>query len=377
MVEMVEDAGERTERIVSLDVLKGAAIIGVIIAHLSLDDYVTDNSWTYTIGEFFYAALPMFIIISGYVYRPGRGFSYNARKRLLPLAIAIFAGTVVLTLITYCYLLVLGYDLSGCDLWGDIFNAVIGRGSFTEIPGTKIILGPYDVTFQFYYLMALLFGHVIFYLIADRIRGDWRKTAVSVVVLASITCFYILLGGIQLPFYLQLSPIVAALLLVGSFLGEHRFMEYLERGWKKKNYWTILAVVGVVSIICIVFFPTGTKFCYTEFGRYGAWSVYTFILLSVSTGTVLLYLASLVALIPYVSGFLTFIGKKCLPLYILHVFIAKLLIAPFAQVTSYDYLPIESTAEGLILAAASIIIILALTYVLGRLTKKEEPESLM
>ena len=61
-------------RIESLDILRGGAIIGVITVHImfgagrSVDGMSNGTS----VAEFLYAALAMFMIISGYLYKKGK-----------------------------------------------------------------------------------------------------------------------------------------------------------------------------------------------------------------------------------------------------------------------------------------------------------------
>ena len=60
-------------RIRSLDLLRGAAIIGVIIIHILFGlGRGYDVVWRLNPTEFLYAGLPMFMVITGYLHRPGK-----------------------------------------------------------------------------------------------------------------------------------------------------------------------------------------------------------------------------------------------------------------------------------------------------------------
>lgn len=273
-----------TERSRVLDVFKGAAIIGVVLAHMSFADFGDDFSDQTVIGEFFYAALPMFMVVSGYFYKPGRRFIEYVRGRIVPLALLAVVGAAMLTLIMYGYLWITGYDLTSCDLWGDIWEAIIGRGCFTEITNSEIVLGPYDVTFQFYYIQSLLMGYLIFYPLVDHVIEDWRLTLTAVVSLALISGLYVEYVGIQLPMYAQLGPIVASLLLVGAFLGKYQVIGRMETmAWDRK-FWGPFALTMAVAVVCVFLFPLRMGFCFSVFGEYGGWSALPFVLTTVSCG---------------------------------------------------------------------------------------------
>ena len=56
-------------RIKSLDILRGAAIIGVITVHIlfGAGRGVDGGCCDFILAEFLYAALPMFMVITGYL----------------------------------------------------------------------------------------------------------------------------------------------------------------------------------------------------------------------------------------------------------------------------------------------------------------------
>ena len=377
---MIEDEIDPTSsgsdsRIRSIDILKGAAIIGVITAHIALvQNQGGISSGEYSIGELFYAALPMFFVIMGYFYKPGNSLLYNYRTRVLYLLLGFVAFTVILTLLMYGYLLLLGYDLSGTDLWGDILTMLIGKSCFKDISSIAFtgerILAVYEVTHQFYFLQIMIVGYVIFYPIVDHVISDWRKTFAAVIILGAISGIYIEAIGLQLPFLAQDGPIVAALMLIGAYMGKHNVTEYLETGYRERRYWILFAAFLILALVCIYLIPTKLSIIYSMFGEYGGWSTIPFLLISMSCGMVLFYLAAWVSKVPYVSGFLMYLGKECLWIFVFHMFVAKALIAPFIPLNTTDWIPIDSIWQGILLTVVTVAVILVFVEAAHYLSRK-------
>ncbi|MBP5685202.1 MAG: acyltransferase family protein, partial [Candidatus Methanomethylophilaceae archaeon] len=116
---MAAGVNVKKPRIQSIDILKGGAIIGVVAAHLMFiqnSQAIEDSfNFVFNAGELLYAALPMFLVLSGYFYKPG-DLWYNIKRKVIPLVTGLVVCTVVLTVIMYYYLGFLGYDLSNSDL---------------------------------------------------------------------------------------------------------------------------------------------------------------------------------------------------------------------------------------------------------------------
>lgn len=347
-----------TERSRVLDVFKGAAIMGVVLAHMALADFGEDFNDQTIIGEYFYTALPMFMVVSGYFYKPGRRIIEYVRGRIVPIALLAVVGAAVLTLIMYCYLWMTGYDLTPYDIWGDIWEAIIGRGCFSELKDSEIVLGPYDVTFQFYYIQSLLVGYLIFYPLVDHVIKDWRLTLTAVLSLALISGLYVEYIGIQLPMYAQLGPIVASLLLVGAFLGKHQVIGKIEKmAWNRK-FWGAFALTMAVAVVCVCLFPLRMGFCFSVFGDYGGWSSVPFVITTVSCGMSMMFIAVLVAKIPVVSGVLDYAGKCSMQIFVLHVLVGRIILSWFVPVSPDRWFPVDSPIKGVLLAFATITVIM-------------------
>ena len=315
----------------------------------------------------------MFMVISGYLYKAGRSYKWNVMHRVVPLIIVLVASTVILTSLMYGYMYILGYDLSSYDLLSDIWTVIIGKGCFENMGAegftSGYILAPYDISAGYYYLQILAVGCLIFYAIVDHVVGDWRQCTIAIVSLMCVTGLYMEAINIQLPFSAQLGPVVAAFLLFGALLRRYNVAEYIENGYHEKKYWIIFFALFAVAMTCIVLFPSGMKIYNTTFGSHGAWSVLTFLALSISCGIVLWYIIALVIRIPIVSDIFTFAGVNSLILYTWHTFIAKLYAAPFYTMGTEYWITMDSMATRFSLLIATLITIFAVIMILGRIKR--------
>ena len=372
---MTDTVDAPKHRIESLDILRGAAIIGVITVHILLGAgrNVDGVSNGFNFAELAYAGLPMFIIISGYLHRTGRSYRWNMEHRVVPLLITLFVSVILLTTIMYGYLLLLGYDLSNYNLIDDMASILFGKCVFQNIGAegynAGAVLAPYDISAGFYYLQIIAVGYLIFYAVADRIIDDWRKTAAVIAALVAVTGLYLATINIQLPFSAQLGPMVAAFLLTGALLKRYNIAEYLETGYREIRYWLVLAAAMGIGAVMILYFPTGMRMYNSYFGAYGPWSVLPFYIFAISCGAVLWYIAVLLIRVPIVSDIFKFAGVSSLIFYTQHMFIAKIIAAPFTTLGTDFWITVNSDGQRFALLMTTLIVISLIILALGRLHK--------
>ena len=357
-----------TERFRYIDVYKGLAILGVIVTHLVLMQNGTNGSGVSPWVQFLFSGLIMFMVISGLFYRPGRGYVENVRRRVLPLVVIYVLSGVVLTVLLYLYLLALGYDLSQYSLLAELGDAVIGKGCFLDVNSPEFIDimdhgALFSTSTALYYLIILSGGYLIFYAIAERALKDWRVAVLSILVLLAVESVYIALVHIQLPFYIHLYPMVAAFLLLGALLGKHHFVEFLENGLRNRRYWITLTVLIVIAAVCLMAFPAATNLRRLNIGDYGLFTGFTFALTTLSCGFVQMYIVVILSKIPGLSHVFALMGANILYLFLLHIAVAKVLVAPFVQLVDTYEIPLEFLpAIGVTLATIAIILVMAHIY---------------
>jgi fucose 4-O-acetylase-like acetyltransferase len=370
-----EASSTETKRLRILDVYKGLAILGVIVTHLVLlqNGGAGKGGNPSALVQFMFSGLLMFMVISGYFYKPGRTYLENVKRRVIPLFLIAVAGTTVMTLILFVYMVALGYDAT-YNPFLLILRVIIGKGVGLEIGSDEYadactILAPYDACVMIYYLIILSLGYLIFYAIADRVLKDWRITIATAFVLLLISSFYVGFVKIQLPFFAQYAPMVAALLLVGALLAKYKVADILENGYRTKVFWIGLVASIVCAALCLIFLPAETDIVQGKIGTYAPFNVVTLAITSVSCGMVQLYIASLFTRIPGISHLFSLMGFNVLYLYLLHMVVAKMIIAPFVTIGTDVYIPL-AIMPALALAFGTIAIILVMSYIYRRIKPK-------
>ncbi len=356
-------------RIGILDLYKGMAIMGVIITHLVLLQNGTDGRTgdPLPVVQFMFSGLIMFIVISGYFYKPGKSYLENVRSRVVPLFVIFIVLTVVMTVLMYLYLMALGYDLSQYSLIDTIVGAVLGKGyAFVDFTSPEFlpyaeVPAPFFVTIQMYYLGVLCFAYLIFFALIDRVMDDWRKLLAAIVVLFLISSAYIEFVHLQTPFYIHMAPMFAGFLMVGALLKKVNFAHFLENGLRDKQYWIGFLVAIICTALTLILFPAETDVTLGKIGNYGIFTVFTFAATSLSCGIAQLFLAAILLKLPIWNSLFLHMGKEVFPLYLYHMIVCKMLIAPFVTLGTDHNIPLPF-AEALIMAFVTIAVILVLTY---------------
>ena len=205
-------------------------------------------------------------------------------------------------------------------------------------------------------------------------RESMEKTVAAIAGLVCFTALYLATIDIQLPFSAQLGPIVAAFLLTGALLKNYNVAIYLETGFHEFRYWAIFITAVILGAVMIIMFPTGMKMYNSYFGAYGPWSVFTFYLFAIFCGTVLWYIAVFLIKVPIVSDVFKFAGISSLVFYTLHMFIAKLITAPFVTIGTDFWITVNADNQRFLVLMLTLIILSLLTIALNRMkgTLKEE-----
>ncbi len=367
-----ESGGSDSKRLKILDVYKGMAIMGVIITHLVLIQNGTDGKEgdPSALVQFMFSGLIMFMVVSGYFYKPGKSYLENVKKRIVPLVVIYVAAIVVLSTIMYVYLLAVGYDLSDYSLPELLFKSLVGKCLFMDETTSEFIenmapFGPADISIMMYYLMILSLGYLIFFAIADRVLKDWRVAVVTILILFGITSLYMEFIHIHLPLMAYYAPMVAGFLLVGALLAKVDFARLLQEGYRTKKFWMIFGIAVVAAALCLILFPAQTDIVWGRVGT-GPFRVYTFAATSLSCGIVQMYVAVLFMKIPGIYHLFNDMGKNVLYLFLLHMFIAKMIIAPFVELPVNKYIPLEFM-PALALAFGTIAVILVLSHIYTRI----------
>ena len=360
------------KRIDTVDLVKGIAIAGTVVLHLALlqghgsEPATTTGIGIMTFKPILYSLLCMFIVISGYFYVSKGNFIWNIKHRLIRFSLYLIGAIIVLNSLMYAILwLQGGYNLEISQLWEVIWQNIIGRGAFKTFDEVNvyggIILAPFEVTHQLYYLQMIIVGYVIFYAIVDKVIDDPRKLFAAVFILMTISAALVEFAGIIFPFYAHLGPMAAGFLLIGTFLSRIRFYEWLESGVYDKRYWLTFLALLIISVALCFITPRDVSILYCNFGPFGGWSLYSFAILTVSGGMMLSFVISWLRYIKFVRIAICQIGLSCISVFVLHMFVAKCLAAPFVTFNTEVWVPIGAAA-GFALAMITVTIITLTSY---------------
>ncbi len=339
---------EGKARLKTMDFAKGIIMLAIVFAHFSTLMKATGSSGSggNPILTFGYSALILYFIISGYFYNPARMTPEKAKARVLKLAFAFVLVYTVLPTILYGYMSLLGnQDLSLDGL----------LGCYIILFGSPEMLNAYDPIAVYthsipgcfggsYYIMCIMFGSAALYAVGPRIYGDVRRTAATVLVLVAAAALMRQFLPIRPPFYLDLLPMVLALMILGAEMGRFRLVERLEsleifREWR---FWAAFAGCIALSAVMFTYLSPGMTLHLTNYGAYDGLSAFPYFIEMVMVGFVFFTLLSLMSRIPGLYHLFDFIGKHTLAVIFFHLFIAKLVLAPFVVFDTSAWVPYGS-----------------------------------
>jgi fucose 4-O-acetylase-like acetyltransferase len=342
-------------RLISADILKGLLIVAIVFIHLVLsrsdvlfsgaDAALLDGGGVSSadIGtlviQAFYLGLMAFFMLSGYFFRPGRGFLENMRRRSMQLVLALAVCAVVLPLIIYAWMALFGKaegldDLINAFQWGFGLNGVFEPlDVFTEHPACGGCVG-------YYYLWGMVWGFLIFYALADRIYDDWRKSVAAIVLLFVITLLLKEFLPIKLPFYCQLGPVSAAFMIIGMMLAKRKVIERIEAfDIRSGSSWGLFLGSLLAVIVLVMLFPPGLEFDYMSFGDYGGYPVFIYAIEALAMFIVYVHLSLLISKMIGLSTLFNVAGQNSLAILLLHGSVATFIAVPFYDFTHGSWFP--------------------------------------
>ncbi len=365
----------------SVDILKGAAISIIVILHIGIV-VKSDVSEPSPIVQALYLGLISFFIISGYFFKPGRGFVENMRRRIKVLFYALIVASVGLSVICFLWCLLWGQPTNLDDLALCLERAFNLERSFLDFdiraPDPRIPWAICGFSAGYYFLWVLLFACVIFYAVADHIRDNKKLGLLVVAVLLGVTIAYRELFHFSLPFNLNLCPIAAVFMIIGMYLAKHEVVEKIESaGLRSGRFWMLFLGSMAATLVLVFLLPPSIDFDFMTFGKYGGYSAIPYTVEATCAFFMLICLCFIFSKIPLISTLFSEIGKHTLGILLLHLFVAKMILTPFYTFGSDVSLASDFTGPmRYVLAVVSLAICyLICAYgptVLKRLTSKKE-----
>lgn len=326
------------------------------------------------IVEIFYCGLMGFFIVSGYFYNKKRSAIETIKKRAIQLLGVMILGGIGLTTILYLWMNCFDYNITIEQYLQCAFEFTF-YGYMGGLPYG--IPDYYPLCFcacDYYFFIIMFVGFLIFLAIEKWATKSWTHLIISVVLLLSSTALYLTVFDRNMFWACQDAPVATAFMLVGCFVSKFKLLDFIDNGYRKKEYWIAFASCLVISVVMVVFFPTKTNFSFAVFGNHGGLSVYTFFVINLAGFYVDMVLTRFLAFVPYVGDVFSFVGKYTLAILALHSFIIKMISCPIY--TCEDTMPIPAMdlpvaiAVGIVAIILSILAMMVYQKAKERITKK-------
>lgn len=284
----------RMKRLRYLDIARGVGLLLVIISHsCGLSSYLIN----------YY--IPLFFVVSGYIYKEGRGYGENVGHKAKRLLIPYFGYSAVLLAF---------YAATGRTL------KETGESAFGILYSRYCL---YDTTMYqdnvylftvangaMWYLTAFFAASLVYHLVIDRCLADKKFMAGCVAVLVAVTMVLAELP-VLLPWSLDLACVGALFMIVGTVLGR---AEFFEQKWNLP----LLAGTAAVYLVLSTVNP-GINMSIREYGTYGRWSVPFFILVGISGSMLCIWFGKLIQ--NNIAGrVMAYIGQNTIILLAFHIF---------------------------------------------------------
>lgn len=203
-----EDPAGTPARFYPVDIAKGILIIAVVFSHAW---YANAD----ILGDFFPYAMPAFFFLSGYTYKPGRGYWPMLRRRAVQLLLPYLCFSVACNLLYPLYLS-LSKTVAAPGAPAALWLATLKSDALNMLMSTPM-----------WFLTALFTGCVIFFALADQLRDSLWKTALAVVVLLAVTIGIELVKKENFVWHIDYAPFGAAMLFLGSYCGGRKLFARL------------------------------------------------------------------------------------------------------------------------------------------------------
>ena len=241
----------KTKRLQYVDALKGIGILWIIFYHLT----AAGSFKTYVLNPLMELFLVLFFFFSGYFYRPNKApIGKNIGKRAVSLLVPFVVYALLFWGIGTIYLTATN-QAPFMETLGCLRNFFVGAIWNRDIQGwfnwDYYSLGKrYLYLADFWFLLAMFFSSVIFFLIIDKILKKAPITLGVVVLCFALTGVCVGLH-FTLPYNLHMVPYWTAFMVLGAFVGNRKLIELpaLQRGPKYAIGATMLLAAIVIALL--------------------------------------------------------------------------------------------------------------------------------
>lgn len=280
-----------------MDVARGLALSLVIISHANgLNLYLI----------FYY--IQIFFIISGYVYRPGRGYGENIKKKAVRLLVPYFGYSALLW--TFYAIIRRNAD----EVLHSLFGVLYSRFYFYKVGLREDPVSLLDIANgAMWYLTAFFVTALLFHLIVDKCLANWKIT-----VAWSVALLLISMGlnelPILLPWSLDIVGVTTVLMLIGAWMRKVEFFE------KKENFWMVAGML-------LIYLGTATFNGYLNtsvriYGKFDSLSVPFYMIVSVAGSVLCIWVSKWIQNLK-IGKLLAYLGTHSMELICVHMVVLE------------------------------------------------------
>ncbi|MBE6526619.1 MAG: acyltransferase [Thermoplasmata archaeon] len=353
------EESEAGSRLSLVDIFKGVVITLVVLTHVLFA--MNGDSESPVIFQCLFLGLFGFMLLSGYFYRPGRGFVANMKKRFFQLAVALTVCTVVITALSYVWCVVWGQNVDSDDFVNALSLGMALNKSFVPLDSGVTWSGCMNCI-GYYYIWAMLVAFVVFYALADHVIDDWKRSIAALAVLVVAACALRELYPYGLPFYAHISLAAASFMMAGAMAAKVRLIERVQDfRWGSWRFWALFLGSLAAGIILVAIFPPGTKITRAYYGEYGGYSFLSYFVEVLLINTAYLCMAAIVVKVRPVTRLLSSIGRHTFGILLFHGFVVAFLTIPFFTFGPDDWLPAELiSSDKVLIFFATMVICMAI-----------------
>ncbi len=279
----------------AVDLAKGILILAVVLSH----------AWFANadiLGSFFPYAMPAFFFLSGYTYKPGRGYFVNLKKRAVHLILPYVLFGVVCNLLYPAYI-ALSKSITIPGALGALWLAFAKADAINMLMATPM-----------WFLTALFTDSIIFFAVADHTSGSLWKTAIACAVLIAAAVLIGIFKKTNLVWYIDYAPFGAAVMLFGAWCGG-------------KKLFSSLSIRGIIAGACCLaaamvlnrFFPGSAKTSVVQYIEGGAWyGVLTAFAIAVTGSVGILCFSRIADNVPVIRSIFRWLGRNSIWILCLH-----------------------------------------------------------
>ena len=228
-INIVSSNIEKNQRIKSLDIAKAIGIILIVLGHISENPSITKLVYSFHV--------PLFFIISGYLYRQNQKITVYLKKKVKTILIPYF----IFGLLSYIYWFFLEryfrtQDINPLIPFCNLFIARSGEYNFIE-------------NAPLWFLPCLFCTEIIFDLLRRFFKKDYILF-ISILIISICGCIYNEMNFVSLPLELN-----TALIAIGFYYCGYIWNRKIEKKFKSKvnKKWltVILIVISLISVLII------------------------------------------------------------------------------------------------------------------------------